>query len=531
MGLGIAAILAGVGLSVLSSLALAQEPVRGGEISQNVWPEPEVLNTGITSNAGAILVTPKIIEGLLAYDREMKPKPELATEWSIAPDGRSITFKLRPGVKWHDGKDFTSADVAFSLMEVAKKMHPRGRATFSGLERVETPDPLTAVLVLSQPAPYVMRALAAMETPILPKHVFEGSDMKANAANMKPIGTGPFRFVEWQRGQFIVAERNPDYWAKGKPYLDRIVFKFLPDASARGIGLESGSLDAIISNNLPASEIGRLSQLDTIAIIPDGNTYNNLLTQIDFNLKNKYLSNVKVRQAIASAINLDFVSKAIWYGLGKPATGPIHNELAPYYTKVGVPSYPYNPAAAEKLLDEAGFPRPSPGAMRFALTLDFMPLGEQTQRFSEYLKQMLARIGIDVTIRNQDFATYTRRVYTDGDFDMQVAIATNSPDPTMGVQRFFSSKAIQKGVPFTNASGYSNPQVDRLLDQAQVEVDIAKRAELFAEFQRIVMKDLPTLPIVAGQLATLHNKRVHGLDRSAVGMNDNYADVWVSANK
>ena len=511
----------------LPGIATAQEPVRGGEILQNVWPEPEVLNTGITTNAGSILVTPKIIEGLVAYDREMNPQPELATDWSVSDDGLQITFKLRENVKWHDGKDFTSADVAFSLIDVAKAHHPRGRATFSNLDRVETPDSLTAVLVFTKPTPFVMRTLAAMETPILPKHVYEGTDFKTNPANSAPIGTGPFRFSEWQRGQFMVATRNENYWAEGKPYLDRIVFKFLPDASARAIALESGDIDAIISNNLPSSEIARLSELDGVEVISAGNTYNNLQVQMDYNLKNEYLSDPKVRQAIAHAVRLDFVAQAIWYGLAQPATGPIHNELSPFYTADGVPSYPYDPALAEKLLDEAGYARPSANAPRFKLTLDYMPLGEQVQRYAEYLRQMLSRIGIDVDIRNQDFATYTRRIYTDQDFDMQVSIATNSPDPTMGVQRFFWSKAISKGVPFTNASGYSNPKVDALLEAAQVEMNLEKRVELFAEFQREVMKDLPTMPIVSTQLATLHNSRVHGLDVSAVGMNGNYANVWV----
>ena len=141
---------------------------------------------------------------------------------------------------WHDGAPFTSADVAWSLMNVWKTLHGRGRATYANVERADTPDARTVVLHLSQPSPAIMNALAAAESQVLPRHRYEGTDVLTNPLNNAPVGTGPFRFKEWRRGSAVVVERNPDYWDAGKPYLDAIVMRFIPDGAGRSAALETG---------------------------------------------------------------------------------------------------------------------------------------------------------------------------------------------------------------------------------------------------------------------------------------------------
>ena len=200
-----ATMLAGLG-------ALGAEAVRGGTLSMILNPEPPGLVSGLNTASPVYTISPKMFDGLVTYDPQFKLLPQLATAWTVAPDGLTITFILRLGVKWHDGKPFTSADVQFTFMEILKKYHPRGTATFAHLVAVDTPNDNTAVFHLDAASPYLMRALAAAESPILPKHVYEGSNPLRNAANAKPIGTGPFRFKEWRRGSYIMLERNPDYY-------------------------------------------------------------------------------------------------------------------------------------------------------------------------------------------------------------------------------------------------------------------------------------------------------------------------------
>ena len=205
------------GRAAMLTPAVAEDIVKGGTLTMLVQPEPPVLVSAFNSAAPIGVVSTKILEGLLTYDFDMVPKPVLAETWKVSPDGKSIIFNLRKGVKWHDGKEFTSADVQFSVMKAWKKLHPRGRSTFAKVTAVETPSPYVAILKLSEPSPYLMSALSGYESQILPRHLYEGTDLAANPYNSKPVGTGPFVFKEWQKGNFVLLERNPNYWDSGRP--------------------------------------------------------------------------------------------------------------------------------------------------------------------------------------------------------------------------------------------------------------------------------------------------------------------------
>jgi peptide/nickel transport system substrate-binding protein len=518
-------VLAYLGLSAGAALT-AEAPVRGGTLTVALVPEPSHLNSAFDTSPQVVMVSTKTNEGLLSYDLDLNPVPQLAESWKVSPDGLRITFNLRHGVHWHDGKEFTSADVEFSVMKVWRELHGRGASTFAAVSAVETPDPYTAVFVLSRPAPYIVSALAGFESLVIAKHIYDGTNVRANPANSAPVGTGPFRFKSWSRGGSIILERNPDYWAPGKPYLDQIVFSIMPDASARAAALESNQAMMVFQSMLPLSDAKRLSQLPNLELTTAGYTYQSTMMFLEFNLDNATLHDTRVRQAIAHALDRDFVTENIWYGFGETATGPIHQALNAFYSSK-VPRYTYNPDRANKLLDEAGLPRNASGA-RLNLTLDVLPFGDQYVRTAEYLRQALADIGIIVNIRAQDFPSFIKHVYADRAFDLNLVGASNSPDPTIGVQRFYWSKAFKPGVAFTNSSHYNNPRVDEILEKAQVESDVSKRRELFAEFQSIVMTDLPIIPITAIRQVTLTNKRVRDHSVTADGVFSNFASVWLA---
>ena len=239
-----------VSSSVAGPVRAADEGKHGGTLNVVIQPEPPIL-VSLTHTAGPTTrVSGKVTEGLVTFDLDFNPRPQLATSWQKSEDGLSYRFELRRGVKWHDGRDFTSADVAHSI-ELLKQHHPRGRGTLASVREVRTPDPHVAEIVLDKPAPYLLAALTASESPIVPRHIYEGTDPLANPNGRAPIGTGPFVFKEWKQGSHIVLERNPNYWDPGKPYLDRIVIRFIADANARAVALETGEIHGGCRNVQP----------------------------------------------------------------------------------------------------------------------------------------------------------------------------------------------------------------------------------------------------------------------------------------
>jgi peptide/nickel transport system substrate-binding protein len=483
------------------------QPRRGGTLTAIVQPEPPTLVSALNAGAPVGVVSTNIFDGLFTYNWDMSFKPSLAESWDVSEDGLTITFNLRRGVTWHDGTPFTSADVAFSLEEIWRKIHPRGRSTFINVREVDSSDPHVVVLRLSAPSPVIFSALNSYEAQILPRHVYAGSDALANPANLKPIGTGPFMFKEWVRGEHIVLERNPNYWDEGKPYLDRIVFRIVPDAAARAALLETGQAQYAPYSPVPLSDVARLRALPNIAIETKGYEWISPWLFLEFNLRKPQLADVRVRRAIAHAVNRDIIAKTVWHGFGKPSVSTLPSTLTRFFT-ADVPQYPFDPKKAEALLEEAGYKR-GPDGMRFALSHDFLPYGDDYRRTGEYVRQALRRIGIDLTLRSQDTPSYLRRVFTEYEFDISSSWASSFSDPQIGVQRLFWTKGINKGTPWTNASGYSNPEMDKVLEAAQREADPAKRAALYHETQRIAATDLPNLPLIELHFFTVHAKTLH----------------------
>ncbi|WP_186017220.1 ABC transporter substrate-binding protein [Burkholderia gladioli] len=499
-------------------------PRRGGRVTLLVNPEPNALVDFATTAGAEEKIAPKVTEGLLAYDFDVKPKPQLATAWSVSADGLQYRFELRRNVRWHDGQPFTSRDVAVSI-DLLRQYHARGRATFANVTAVRTPDPHTAVLELSMPAPYLLYALAASESPILPAHRYASGNPLENPNNIAPIGTGPYRFVRWDRGSAVTFVRNPDYWDAPKPYLDELVVRFVGDPAARAAALETGELDLAGENPVPLTDIKRLATLPHLAVETRGYSYDAAQTQLQFNLDNRYLARLPVRQAIAHAIDRNAILRTVWQGYGIASPTPISPLLTQFYDAT-TPVPAFDPAQAQKLLDAAGFPRAS-GGFRFPLTIDYNPYDPTFARLAEYLRQTLRGIGIEATVRGQDFASYVKRIYTDRAFDLDANFLGNMFDPTVGVQRLYWSKNFRPGVPFSNATHYNSPEVDRLLETAAVEIDPARRVALFRQFQQQVARDLPIVNLVTLKQVTIYNRRVRNHTITADGLQGNLADVYV----
>ncbi|MFC7609565.1 ABC transporter substrate-binding protein [Teichococcus aestuarii] len=222
--------------------ALAQgiQPKRGGTLTTIVNPEPPVLHVGVNNQAPTLIVGGKIFQGLLRYSAKLEPMPELAKSWEVSADGLEYTFHLQENVKFHDGQPMTAEDVVFSIMKFHMEVSPRARGVFARIKEGVAVDANTVKFVLSAPFEPFLLMFDVTVSAIVPKHLFDGQDYRQAPAVQKPIGTGPFRFVEWQRGNFIRLERFDGYWKPGQPYLDSIIYRVVPDSQSRRLALETG---------------------------------------------------------------------------------------------------------------------------------------------------------------------------------------------------------------------------------------------------------------------------------------------------
>jgi peptide/nickel transport system substrate-binding protein len=508
-------------------VAFAQK--RGGTLVQITQPEPPTLAAYISTSGPIGQVTAKIYDGLLEYGFDLKPRPSLAESWDVAPDGKTISFKLRQGVKFHDGKPFTSEDVKFSVLEVLKKVHPRGINTFREVTDIETPDPQTAVFRLANPAPYLITALSGYESPIIPKHVFGTGDIRSHESANKPVGTGPFKFVEWRRGEFVRLDRNADYWKPDRPYLDRIVVRFIPDSATRTALMEKGEAHIAGFGAVPYNDVKKLAGLPSIEVTTKGYEMISPIVELLMNTKKPPLDNEKVRQAVSYAVDRQFAIDNVWFGFGKAATGPISSNFAPsgiYTPDVKKYDVPNRIEIANKLLDEGGFPRKADG-IRFEIVHDMTPYGEEWQRFGEAVQQQLAAVGIKASLRYEDVATWLKRVYTDYDFNLSSNFLYNLSDPVIGVHRALHSNSIKQGTVFVNGARWSSPETDDLMNKATVEFDPAKRGALYHELQKRAVEASPIAWAVELNFPTVMNKRYKDLIVGPLGIYSSYDGAWM----
>lgn len=519
---------------LLASTALpgtlwAQTPVKGGRLVVASDSEPRNLNPAIVASNGVFFVASKVIEPLAeaSYAGKDGLEPRLALSWEGSDDGLTVTFKLRDNVTWHDGKPFTSADVAFSALQVWKPLQNLGRVVFKDLEAVDTPDDHTAVFRFSRPTPFqlIRNALPAL-TSVVARHIYEGSDIAENPANTALIGTGPFKFAEHKAGEYYRLERNDAYWGEGEPNLDEIVYRVLPDRAAAAGALEAEEIHLAAFSAVPLADLARISKVPGIEVVTKG--YEGLTYQlvVEINHRRKELADLKVRQAIAHAIDKDFVVKTVFLGYAAPATGPVPQNDKQFYTK-DVPAYAFDPARANALLDEAGYTRGADGT-RFKLKLLPAPYFNETKQFGDYLRQALAAIGIDAQLVNNDAAAHQKAVYTDHDFDLAVAPPVFRGDPAISTTILVQS-GIPDGVPFSNQGGYKNAEIDALIEKASETIDADARTELYREFQKKVVEDLPLINVAEWSFITVARDTVKNVSNNPRWAVSNWADTWVES--
>jgi len=471
------------------SAASAAEPQRGGTLTVLSISDITSLNPAVASGVPTMVPGAQLFAGLVEYRKGWQPQPYLAESWDVSKDGLTYTFHLVKDALFHDGKPVTSEDVAFSI-EAVKANHPFGGTMFGNVVGIDTPDPHTAVVRLSKPTASLLLSMSPHFTPILPKHIYgTGGALRTHPRNNSPVGSGPFKFVEYKPGEYVAVERFDKFFRKGRPYLDRIVFTILKDRGAQAVALSRGDIQYAPFPPLGVSDIMRLKKDPKLVVTDKGSDGIGWINWLEFNLRKPPFNDVRVRQAISYAIDRKFIREKLQQGLSKPATGPIASS-SPYFDKSLNP-YNLDLAKANKLLDEAGYKRKADG-MRFSARLDWIPIfPDYYQTVAEYLRPQLKKIGIDIQLRpSPDFSTWAQRV-PNWDFDINIGSSYNYADPVIGVHRTYVSSNIRKGVPYSNVAGYSNPKVDEILAAASGETDQAKRTQLYHEFQKIINQEVP----------------------------------------
>lgn len=487
--------------ALLATAAFADDgPKKGGTLITTLGTNVRNLNSAVQSGIVTGFPGAQLFASPLRYDEDWTPQPYLAESWEVSEDGMKVTLNLVKNATFHDGTPITSKDVAFSV-DVIKAHHPF-KAMFEPVDSVDTPDEHTAILNLSKPHPALMLAMSGQLMSIIPEHIYgDGQDPKTHPRNNENVvGSGPFKLVEYKSGEHVILERHDDFFIEGRPYLDKIVMRIIPDPAARAIALENGEVHMAAFEQLPRI-INRLKKVDGLTVTPEGYGGIGPLDWLAMNTTRGPLQDVRVRQAIAYAVDKNFIQKALMQGTAADAKTGIHPD-SPFYNG-DVEDYALDLDKANALLDEAGFPMQD--GKRFELTIDFGWPDVKPQ--VEYVKAALKKVGIDVTVRaSADFPTWAKRM-GEMDYDLSWDTVFNWGDPVIGVHRTYVSSNIGKGV-WSNTQGYSNARVDELLEMASKENDPEKRKALYFEFQDIIAADVPQYFTNALPYHTIYSDKV-----------------------
>ncbi|MBI3455040.1 MAG: hypothetical protein HY002_04545 [Candidatus Rokubacteria bacterium] len=458
----------GVGFSPFA--AEPAEPVRGGTLRVGWIPQTRTFDPHLSVQWPERFVLYAVFNTLVAVDSSFNIVPELARSWQVSPDGRKITFQLQKGVKFHDGTDFTAEVLKWNVERILdpKTKSPQRSQLEPAVEQVVVVDPHTVVFELKKPFAPLLAALA--ERPgfvVSPAAVQKyGEDFGRN-----PVGTGPFRFVEWVPDSHLTLERFPGYWDPGKPYLDRIVYRVVPDPTVRITMVRTGEVD--IATDVDAKDVPTLARESGIKVSelkPPARW-----TALQWWVDKPPFDNKALRQAIALAIDRSELREIFLRGFGEPARGPVVPGV--WWFNPTLKGFGYDAEQAKKKLAEAGYPN----GFRYKFTVSNTP---QWIRQAELIQEQLRKINVTMEFELVNPAdSYALVVQKKTNWTH--TNWTQRGDPHGLLYILFHSKG------FANTTGYSNPRVDELLDRAATIFDPERRKPLYHDAERIIVDDAP----------------------------------------
>lgn len=462
-----------------------------------------------------------IYNGLTKPGKNLQPAPDLAERWEISSDGLVWTFLLRKGVKWHDGRDFTSEDVKFTYdIVLDPKLAASGSANFRTVKEVKIVDPHTVQFVLHSPVAS-LAAFAGTNAGIIPKHAFQGitDPWTHDAFNKRaPIGTGAFKMKEYVPGSYVTLERNPNYFA-GTPTLDTVTFKVLPDINAQVAQLLAGDLTLVLIDNPALVRAVRGRPNIDVTTVPQTNFY-----YLAPNFQTAVFQDRRVRQAIMHAWDRPAMINGFLQGFAQPATGPVSPALRAYYNP-NVKTYDFDRSRARALLAEAGWRPGSDGMLtkdgqRFRFTLTYATV-QYFEPLAALVQQYLKAVGIDVVLEGLEFNQFITQRLLPRKFEALLGWWVTPADPDFF--NYLHSSAAEKGF---NLPLYNNKEVDALLEAGRQATNVRDRQKAYTRFQELVAEDLPYLYLWWPSEIRAVNKRLSGLPN--IGLRDSfqYTHEW-----
>jgi peptide/nickel transport system substrate-binding protein len=467
-----------------------------------------------------------VYSGLVRYDKNLQIEGELAESWEVSPDNLTITFHLRQGVKWHDGAPFTAEDVLFTYQLYVDPKTPTAYAErYRQVDKAEVLDPHTFRVSYKEP---LATALISWGVAIHPKHLLEGQDITRSPLGRAPIGTGPYRFVEWRAGERVVLEANTDYF-EGSPHIRRVLYRIIPDPSTMFLELQSGGLDYM---GLTPLQYAR--QTETLAFARRFNKYRypaSSYVYLGYNMRRPLFQDKRVRQAISHAIDQQELIDGVLVGLGQPATGPYKPGTWPHNPEVR--RYQHDPDRARQLLAEAGW-RDSDGdglldkdGRPFTFTIVTNQGNDPRIKAGEIIQRRLREVGIDVRLRVVEWASFLKEFIKPGNFDATIMGWSIPPDPD-GYEVWHSSKT---GPDQLNFVYFQNAEVDELLERGRRTIDQNERKKYYDRFQEILAEEQPyTFLFVPDALPVVAN-RFRGIEPAPAGIMHNFIEWYVPAGE
>jgi peptide/nickel transport system substrate-binding protein len=454
-----------------------------------------------------------IFEGLVGLDTKGDTVPRLAASWELSPDGKTITFKLRDGVKWHDGEKFTSADVAFTLDAIRSTAAATvWKAYMAPVQTLTTPDDRTVVVTYAEAyAP----ALVTWTVGILPKHMFTGSagsgdsgsvDLTSAHANLEPVGTGPFKYTRWELGKALYLEANKDWWQK-QPHLDGIQFVFGTS--------EVETLEALRRDQLDWAKIGDVDKWLSVAQTTEfheqfetSEVVESRLRLIAWNTQRDRLSDKRVRQALTLALDRPRVITDVLFGQAQALAAPLFPTMFGHDPSVA--PLPFDLDKAKALLDEAA---PARAGKRFAIEVIAVDSlrSPATDSMISIFKRDLGTLGIDLKLTTLPSKEYYERIAR-RDYDgVYFGWLPDIPDPDPAA--LLHSSQAQSGA---NFAAYSNPAVDKLIEDARRTMDRDARRKLYEQLERMLVEEMPYTPLYAPYGHYAWSRRLHGVSTKDV---------------
>ena len=496
----------------------------GGTLIDAMTGEPSGLISMIAGESASSAITANIFNKLLKYDKNLDLQGELAESWQVSADQKTITFKLKPNLKWADGKPLTSADVLWTWQAVTdEKTGSPYASDFQLVKKAEAPDAQTFSVTYEQAYAPALDSWAGLQ--VLPKHLLEGKDLHTTAFARNPVGSSYYKLDAWTHGENLRLSRNATS-VLGPAKIDNLISRIIPDNSAQFLELMAGNIDSMALDPIKYSRIipARPELKQTLALYKElGNAY----TYLGFNLKHKPFDDKRVRQAINYAIDKQEIIDGVYLGLGINIASPY--KPGTRWSNPALQPYPYDPAKARALLKEAGFVANSKGILeRDGKALSFEIVTNQNkerEKSAVLIQRRLKEVGIDVQIRAIEWASFISRFIKTGDFDVVILGWSLGLDP----DQYNIWHSSQQGGDKFNFINYNNSEVDKLLEQGRVELNPDKRQKIYHEFSKVLLEDSPIVYLSAGYGLSAIHKRVKGIDSPAppAGVGWNSQDWYI----